>query len=611
MLTKITKSLQCLRPALALAATLCLLLAGQVAHSTSANPVAPWIDGQSLRDGLSLKGQWRFQAGDNLDWASPALDDRGWNSMSLPGRWPAGGFPAHGQVAWYRLTLQVAPELLDDDSLSELAVRMGKVLSAYELYAGGQLLGGVGKLPPLSEITYDRHRVMAIPRSAITDDGRLVLAIRIWGGDQAAVQAWSAGPVSGEYILGEYQSLLMGAFIGETMGLLFCALILAFGCYHLYIHARNRSLETYLWFGLAAINIAVYGLMLTQWKYLLDVSFLAMKKIEFGAIYLFPAIGIQLVWSLLQRPVPPWLRIYQWSFVALAVVVVAIPGHRIHYQTLHWEQLWLFPVLAYTPYVIVQEVRAGNAEARTVAFGTALFLAACINDLLIDLAHLDTVRLAPMGFLAILVSMAASMANRFTGMFSELEAKVAERTAELSEANEMLARAARVDHHTGLLNRRGFAEEAEIEIQRVCRTGREFSVVLADVDNFKQFNDRYGHACGDHVLKQVAALLQDRTRELDRVARWGGEEFILLLPETGTDGAAALAESLRDLVSASLFEYAGEPLNITMTFGIAAYRKREPLEACVARADTALYTGKERGRNKVMIGNYRGLALVN
>jgi diguanylate cyclase (GGDEF)-like protein len=306
-----------------------------------------------------------------------------------------------------------------------------------------------------------------------------------------------------------------------------------------------------------------------------------------------------------------WLRAYQLYFAAAAVVVVAVPGHTVHYLTLYGWELSVLPAMVITIGVILREAQHGNPEARTVALGTFIFIAACINDLLIDLAHLDAVRLAPAGFVAILIAMAVSMANRFTDMFNRLEAEVTERTAELREANEKLARAARVDHLTGLLNRRGFNEEAESESFRAFRSGKPFSVVLADVDHFKQVNDEYGHACGDHVLKRVATILAERTRDVDRVARWGGEEFILLLPETDTRGAAVIAEKLREAISENLFEYSGRRLSITMTFGIAEHRKGEALEACIARADTALYTGKERGRNRVMIGKYRGLTLVS
>lgn len=514
-------------------------------------------------------------------------------------------------MAWYRLSLQLDPALLQQGQLSQLAVRLGKVLSAYELYAGGKLVGGVGSLPPLSEVTYDRERVLAIPASAVSRDGVLVLALRVWGGEQALVDAWNGGPISGVYKLGQYRELVLKGMISEVPGLLFCVLILGFGCYHLYLYGRNRKLDTYLWFGLMALNIGIYGLMLTQWKYLFDISFVAMKKIELGAIYIFPALGIQMIWSLLRLPISALLRAYQISFVVACAIVVLVPGNTIHYQTLGLWQFWTLPIIALAPWVIFNQARAGNPEAKTVLLGTIIFLATAINDLLIDLIHLETARLAPLGFVAILIAMAVSMANRFTAMYSKLESEVAERTADLSAANKRLAEAARVDHLTGLLNRRGFTEEAEAEIRRMFRSGKGFSLVLTDVDNFKRFNDRHGHVCGDHVLKRMASILQERTRDVDRVARWGGEEFILLLPETDTEGAATVAEKLRETIAENLFEFGDERLSITMTFGIASFRKGESLDACIARADTALYHGKEGGRNKVMIGNYKGLSLVN
>ncbi len=589
----------------------CLLLAGSLTQAASTTEGLPFITGENLREGISLRGQWRFKPGDNIAWAIPAVDDSSWSSMAVPDRWPSGGFPESGQMAWYRLSLRLDPELVRESQISQLAVRIGKVLSAYELYAGGKRVGGVGSLPPLSEVIYDQERVFAIPTSAISKDNVLILALRVWGGDEALVKAWSGGPISGVYMLGQYRELVLEGMVSEVPGLLFCALILGFGCYYLYLYGRNRKLSTYLWFGLMALNIGIYGLMLTQWKYLFDISFIAMKKIELGAIYIFPALAIQMLWSLLRLPVGPLLRAYQVSFVLVSMIVVVVPGDIIHYQTLSWWQLWTLPAIAIALWVMVGQVRVGNPEAKTVLLGAIIFLATAINDLLIDLVYLDSVRLAPLGFVAILLAMAVSMANRFTAMYSKLESEVAERTADLSAANRRLAEAARVDHLTGLLNRRGFTEEAETEIRRMFRSGKSFSLVLTDVDNFKSFNDRHGHVCGDHVLKRMASILEERTRDVDRIARWGGEEFILLLPETETEGAANLAEKLRESIAENVFEFDNQRLKITMTFGIASFRRGESLDTCIARADTALYHGKEGGRNKVMIGNYKGLSVVS
>ena len=566
----------------------------------------PQVIATDLHQGFSLAGQWRFRPGDDLAWAEPGIDDNSWMTRPVPGRWEQGGFPGSGQMAWYRLTLDLS-EVTDR---SQLAVRLGEVLGAYEFYAGGRLMGGVGKLPPLGELDYDRQRVYPLPAEAISEDGQLTLALRVWGGGDALASAWRVGPYDGKFLLGEYRKLLLSGIFGEVPGLLFCTLFIGFGLYHLYLHRRNPQISPLLWFGLVAINIGIYGLMLTQWKYITDWSFVAMKKVELGAIYLFPALAIQSIWTLLQQPIGPWLRAYQWSFVLLAAAVVAIPGHAIHYSTLEYWQIWSLPLLLIGPGLVLREARAGNREARTLVVGLLIFVATCINDLSIDLANLDTLRLTPFGFVAVMIAMSVSLANRFTSTLSEMEQLVGARTAELSAANAQLAEVARMDPLTAVLNRRGFTSEVEGEIERFLRSGRSFSLVLADVDHFKRFNDECGHACGDHVLKRVAEILRQRLRDVDRIGRWGGEEFILLLPETDADGAATLAESLRRAIDLNLFEFGGERHRITMTFGVATYRKGETLDACIARADTALYRGKEGGRNRVMIGAYKGLTLV-
>ena len=210
-----------IRPALALVTACCLLVAGHVARAVAVESTPAQVEASALRDGLSLKGNWRFRPGDDPAWAAPSLNDDNWAERPLPGRWPAGGYPEHGQMAWYRLVLQLDPAVAGTAGIGDIAVRLGKVFSAYELYAGGQLVGGVGSLPPLPQINYDRQRVLAMPPSAIGEDGRLVLALRVWGGDDLAVRSWSAGPSSGDFRLGEYRELFMSLVISELPGLIF------------------------------------------------------------------------------------------------------------------------------------------------------------------------------------------------------------------------------------------------------------------------------------------------------------------------------------------------------------------------------------------------------
>lgn len=175
------------------------------------------------------------------------------------------------------------------------------------------------------------------------------------------------------------------------------------------------------------------------------------------------------------------------------------------------------------------------------------------------------------------------------------------KNTELAAAYRRLDLTARTDPLTGIWNRREFMDRIGIEAARSRRTGKPLSVVIADIDNFKSINDRYGHGCGDAVLTGIAKLLSTRVRRLDTAARWGGEEFTLLLPETGREGARILAEQLRSAVAEASFPYDSQSLQVTMTFGVAELSGQSSLDACLDQADQALYRGKQNGKNQVVL----------
>ncbi len=176
----------------------------------------------------------------------------------------------------------------------------------------------------------------------------------------------------------------------------------------------------------------------------------------------------------------------------------------------------------------------------------------------------------------------------------------------VTEAEQRLEVLATTDPLTGLYNRRRIMQIAEYEISRCKRSGRSFALILADVDHFKQLNDRYGHDCGDFVLKVVAEQLRTSLRDQDSVARWGGEEFLLILPETGIEGAERVADKVRSLIASREIEYQDQDIAITITLGIAQFQEGDDLATCLVRADMALIEGKNAGRNRVVIGQYSG-----
>ncbi|WP_426237818.1 diguanylate cyclase [Pararhizobium sp. DWP1-1-3] len=163
-----------------------------------------------------------------------------------------------------------------------------------------------------------------------------------------------------------------------------------------------------------------------------------------------------------------------------------------------------------------------------------------------------------------------------------------------------LAKLADTDPLTGLPNRRYFLDRANIQLEKVHMFYTKASLVMIDVDHFKTVNDTHGHPAGDEVLKSISRGCFERLRQSDVMARFGGEEFIILLPETGVMDAAVLAETLRKSVEESVIEIDGGVVSVTASFGVAEIRIEDlTIDTALARADRALYKAKRAGRNCV------------
>jgi len=188
---------------------------------------------------------------------------------------------------------------------------------------------------------------------------------------------------------------------------------------------------------------------------------------------------------------------------------------------------------------------------------------------------------------------------------NELESKVQERTSELAEANAKLRELSITDDLTGLFNRRYLVRALEAEFIRAIRYKRNFSVLLIDIDYFKQINDRYGHSCGDAVLIKLASLIRGCLRSSDTVARYGGDEIAILLPETEKSKATEVAEKLRGLIEETCFEWHGKAFNVTCSIGIATAPDDRIADwnDLLDKADQALYRGKRTGKNVVLAFN--------
>jgi diguanylate cyclase (GGDEF)-like protein len=179
--------------------------------------------------------------------------------------------------------------------------------------------------------------------------------------------------------------------------------------------------------------------------------------------------------------------------------------------------------------------------------------------------------------------------------------RLAEKNEELQRANEILSQLSITDGLTKLHNHRYFQDHLSREIKRVGRTKAPLSLILLDIDDFKQLNDTHGHAAGDEVLVSLAAIMNDSARESDLIARYGGEEFVILMPNTDLAGAVHLAEKIRMTVEETrlIIGDSMKPIEITISLGVALFdgHRRE----FFADADRALYQAKAAGKNCVII----------
>jgi len=166
---------------------------------------------------------------------------------------------------------------------------------------------------------------------------------------------------------------------------------------------------------------------------------------------------------------------------------------------------------------------------------------------------------------------------------------------DVKRAERALKRAATIDKLTQVYNRHTFEDLIEKEIDRASRYNSPMSLVMFDLDHFKMINDTYGHSAGDVVLRSVSGLVKGHIRSSDSLGRWGGEEFMLLLPEKRLGTAVAVAEKLRTLIE----EQKNEASNVTASFGVTEFRAGDTIETICDRVDNAMYKAKNNGRNRV------------
>lgn len=168
----------------------------------------------------------------------------------------------------------------------------------------------------------------------------------------------------------------------------------------------------------------------------------------------------------------------------------------------------------------------------------------------------------------------------------------------VDERDRELERLATTDKLTGAYNRTKFDEIIDREMERFRRYNEPLSMIMFDIDNFKEINDTYGHNIGDNVLKKIAGITKETIRKIDYLVRWGGEEFMIISPKTNLEKAHSLAERLRSTIESYGFNEVGK---VTVSFGVTEVKKEDTEDAFIKRVDDLMYEAKIQGKNRVEV----------
>jgi diguanylate cyclase (GGDEF)-like protein len=262
-----------------------------------------------------------------------------------------------------------------------------------------------------------------------------------------------------------------------------------------------------------------------------------------------------------------------------------------------WDSGFHYYIIGLIPLIFYSQSWRLSTKLLLTSLLSAVYISLYFHTLLtLPLAACDPLRLRVIGVVNIITLFIVFSALAYYYRLAATNAEIA-----LTQANLKLKHQAHKDALTQLANRHELTERIEDLVTSYLANPDPFCVILTDIDNFKIFNDTYGHNAGDLILVMVADTLRSCKRDHDMVGRWGGEEFLALLPGTRADGAQLVAERMRQKIAALRIPTGETESSITMTFGVAEFANDTDPAGCINRADQAMYQGKISGKNCVKV----------
>jgi diguanylate cyclase (GGDEF)-like protein len=622
---------------LALYRTAAIVLLVFAAHSVLATQAsakgaatAPLVVDGLGRATFTLNGPWQFHPGDDLGWASPTFDSSHWEQISADQPWGKQGHARLTGMAWYRcsITLNRLPGVAHDFSLLARNVH-----DSYEIYWNGSLIGRNGKLPP-HPVWYISQPMQSFELGQVQQG---VLAVRVWKAPLLSDDSGERGGFDAAPLIGSPEAIANASAAYEFQWLrsrqlhfganLLCAVI-AFLSFLLWV--RSPSRWVLFWMAGFAIAQPVVLLLLNAhlglpyslamgavqplnaiqdvslWFLLLWLLSLhekeAISRITqvLACIYIvietWDGVLVALSWN------PQWTRLAQVSDAVLTIISflfqvfpLVLVGYALFQRKQFDSARWLVAILAFLDEMLLVFSYAVKQGRQFTGWSIA-------DKIDLPLFFLDGNRISVRTLGGVLLLAAIVYA-----VYNSVREDQRRQVALEQEKTELLRDSNRLRHHaehdglTGLWNHRVIVERLGQEMIRSLRDKTPLSVILADVDHFKKVNDSFGHLTGDHVLKEIGTIFMRTLRPYDSVGRYGGEEFLLILPNCGMESALIRGEQLRAAVQSARIRDGETLVQITASFGVASVLpSHEDADAVIRAVDSALYRAKGCGRNCVI-----------
>ncbi|HYN42806.1 MAG TPA: diguanylate cyclase [Thermoanaerobaculia bacterium] len=523
----------------------------------------------------SLAGTWEFALGDPPGGVAE-LDGLPFRPVPVPGSWQNGGIPGHG-TGWYRVTFDLDPSL----AIVPLAFACMQIRDADEVFLDGLPIGRTGEFPP----DYDKgtvvERIYELPPSRTAIPGRHSLAVRVFNAGPRG------GGITGVPRIDSVSTAFHARAFREAPRAFLAAAFAALGLFSLFFFLRDRGQADFLYFFLTTTGTAIF---IVSWLSFWAVSGLPLTflfRVGHAGMFAVPAMTLLLFLKFFERPLARGHIALLAAQGAGTVACLLWPRADDLYYLLPAAIALGAIAAADVVFHLAVAARRRAPHSRLVLGATLLAIAA---------ATFDGAGVLGLG-IGTSIDFALSGPACFVLMSCFL-ASMADRLARLRLP-------ASTDPLTGLANRAVLFDRLSLEIARAKRHGHPVALGIVDLDSFKPFNDRYGHVAGDRLLVAVGRALLDSIRDTDLAARFGGDEFVVLLPEADATQAVACLERIRLRIARA--RVAGAEEGDTASAGIAVFdptvRASVSVSAWLRQADAALYAAKAAGRNRVLVAH--------